>query len=227
MPTSRALWLTFVVSLLLVSSPLAMAQSAEQEWHAYQDALERGERHADYWQTGWTTFYAGSLAYNAWQSSEGNSSDDRFDARVGAVKSALALGGMLLDRQPHPEARRKLEQISGQDPDDRLARARDVIQETAEEERRRRGWRARLGSLAVNTVGGLVIGVGDDRPDDGAISFATGMLVSELQLWSQPGQAGHAINRFQPAELSFGDMQIDYEYAWVMGPDQLGVHLRY
>ncbi|WP_148252073.1 hypothetical protein [Aidingimonas lacisalsi] len=227
MLTPRASWIALVASLTLAMTPLAMAQSAEQEWNAYRDALEHGERHADYWQTGWTTFYAGSLAYNAWQSSEGSSSDDRFDARVGAVKSALALGGMLLDRQPHPEARRKLEQVSGQAPDDRLARAREVIRETAEEERRRRGWRARLGSLAVNTVGGLVIGVGDDRPDDGAISFATGMLVSELQLWSQPGQAGHAVNRFQPAQLSIGDMQIDYEYAWVMGPDQLGMHIRY
>ncbi|EPC00322.1 hypothetical protein L861_07440 [Litchfieldella anticariensis FP35 = DSM 16096] len=220
----RFLLPALLASLTLIVSPFAMAQSAEREWDAYRDALERGERQANYWQYGWTGFYATTLAVNAYQASEASDSNDRFDARVGAVKSALALGGMFFDRQPHPEARRELERLYAEDD---LALARALIEQTAAVERERRSWRARVGSLIVNTAGGLVIGIGDDRPSDGAISFATGMLINELQIWTQPRQAGVALNNFQPARLSMGEMHFDYEYAFVVAPNQVGMHIRY
>lgn len=199
------------------------AQSNEAAYRAYEDALARGAQQADLWQAGWTGVYAGSLAVNAWQASEASDGDGRFDARVGVVKSALALGAMLRNRQPHPAAYRELQ--AGEEDD--IVRARQLLQSVAEEERRRRGWEARLGSLAVNAVAGLVIGVSDDRPDDGALNFATGVLISELQLRTQPGQAMATMNRFQPATVSFGDMHLEGELAFLVGPNQLGVALRY
>lgn len=215
--------LHFATLCLLCLSGAALAQSGETEFRTYEDALARGAQHADLWQAGWTTLYAGSLALSAWQASEASDDADRYDGRVGVVKSALALGGMLLDRQPHPAAYREL--TAGEAGD--IEGARRLLQSVAEEERRRRSWEARLGSLAVNTAAGLAIGVGDDRPDDGALNFATGMLVSELQLRTQPGQAMAAVNRFQPAAVSFGDVHLEGEVAWLVGPNQLGVALRY
>lgn len=216
----RSLTILLLLSLLLPGQ--ALAQSATDEYRAYEDALAQGSRHANLWQVGWTSVYAGSLAVNAWQASEAGDADDRFDARVGVVKSALALGGMLLDRQPHPAAYREW-----RDGEDDIQRARRLLEAVAEEERARRSLQARLGSLAVNTIAGLTIAVGDGRERDGAINFATGMLVSELQLQSQPHQATSAINRFQPARVSFGDVHLEGEYAWLVGPSQLGVALRY
>ncbi|MFY0991195.1 hypothetical protein [Halomonas sp. C05BenzN] len=209
---------------LLLSLPAAstLAQTPEQEWQAYEDALARGERHANLWQAGWTGVYATSLAVNAWQASEASDRDDRYDARVGVVKSALALGGMFLDRQPHPRAHRELRD-GGSD----IESARRLLRAVAEEERRRRSLEARLGSLAVNTAAGLLIAVGDGRERDGAINFATGMLVSELQLQTQPRQATAAVNRFQPARVSIGDIHLEGEYAFLVGPNQLGLALRY
>ncbi|MEC9482365.1 MAG: hypothetical protein UMU75_03450, partial [Halomonas sp.] len=107
------------------------------------------------------------------------------------------------------------------------AQARTLIDDVATEERARRGWPARIDSLVINALGGLVIGLGDDRPRDGAISFATGMLVSEIQLRTLPTQADSALNRFQPARLSLGGVDLDYYYAWTVTPNQLGVNLRY
>lgn len=222
MPSIRPAFFILLIALLTTST-MALAQSA-QEWTAYNDALERGERQAQLWQYGWSGVYATSLALETYEASEADDSDDRFDARVGAVKSALALGGMFLDRQPHPQARRELERLKANGD---LEQARALMREVAAEERERRSWQARLDSLLVNTLGGLAIGVGDDRPRDGAISFATGMLVSELQLRTQPTQAGNALNRLQPARLSFGDVHLDYQYAWTVTPNQVGVHIRY
>lgn len=222
--SSARLARALLVPLLALCTSPTLAQSPAEEYRSYEAALARDARHADIWQISWTSVYAGSLALNAWQASEANDRDDRYDARVGVVKSALALGGMLTDRQPHPAAYRELQQDEG---DGDLERARRLIDAVAAEERRRRSWEARLGSLAVNTLAGLVIGVGDGRERDGAINFATGMLVSELQLQTQPHQATAAINRFQPLAVSFGDIRLEGEYAWLVGPNQLGVALRY
>ncbi|MBB3190415.1 hypothetical protein [Halomonas cerina] len=214
------------LALLLLCLPSlaipALAQGPTAEWQAYEEALARGTRHAELWQLGWSGVYAGSLVLNAWQASEASDDEDRFDARVGVVKSTLALGGLLLGRQPHPAAYRQLQQGERD-----IERARRLLQAVAEEERRRRSWQARLGSLAVNTAAGLVIGVGDDRPEDGVLNFATGLLVSELELRTQPGQALAAVNRFQPTRLSLGDLYLEGEVALLVGPHRLGVALRY
>lgn len=220
MPRCRLL--SFACALLMFVSPLALAQQPTQEYQAYEDALARGERHAYVWQYGWAGVYASTLAVNVYQASESDSRDTRYDARVGAVKSALALAGTLMDRQPHPAARRQLREGDGD-----IESARRLLHEVAAEERQRRSLEARLGSLLVNTASGLLIGVGDGRGRDGAINFATGMLVSELQLQTQPRQATAAINRFQPARVSFGDMHLEGEYALLLMPNQVGVALRY
>ena len=218
--------------LLAVAFPLLFATAAQgqsgvthqDEWQAYSEALNRGATQGEIWRYGWGGIYAVSLGINAYEASEAEDSNDRFDARVGTVKSALALGGTLLDVQPHVPAQGELADLREAG---NMTEARELMQRVAAEERERRAWQARLDSLIVNTLGGLAIGLGDDRPGDGALSFATGMLVSELQIRTQPTQAGNALNRFQPARMTLGDMSLDYQYAWVMTPNQVGINIRY
>ncbi|MBZ9567076.1 hypothetical protein [Modicisalibacter tunisiensis] len=215
-------------ALGLIAIPaLAQPAPADAEWNAYLDALEGGAQQATLWRYGWGGIYAASLADNAYQASEADGADDRFDARVGGIKSALALAGVITEAQPHPAAYRRLQTLAEHRDAAHLAEARALMRATAAEERRRRAWRARLSSLVINTLGGLAIGVGDDRPRDGAVSFATGMLVGEIQLRTQPGQAGVALNRFQPARLTLGGVNLEYQYAWTLAPDRVGVQIRY
>ena len=94
---------TLAVGAALLLSLPAQAQTSA-DWAAYDEVFESGAQHAQWWDAGWTGIYAASLAFDAYQASEANDPDDRFDARVGVVKSALALGGMLTDRQPHQAA---------------------------------------------------------------------------------------------------------------------------
>lgn len=201
----------------------AAAQAQTSDWMAYDDVFENGARQANVWQAGWTTIYAGSLAYNAYQSSEASDRDDRFDARVGVVKSALALGGMLMDRQPHPAALAEYRRLRAEEE---LSGVQALGLELAQAERERRGFDARLGSLVVNGVAGAIIAA-DGRGDDAVLNFATGMLVSELQIWTQPHQATRAINRFQPARVSLGPVSLEGEYAFLISPQQLGAVWRF
>lgn len=208
--------------LLCVVVLPAQAQTVD-EWAGYDDVFERGARHATVWQWGWAGIYATSLAVNTYQSSEASDRDDRFDARVGVVKSALALGGMLMDSQPHQAALVEYERLKARDE---LSGVQALGLELAQAERERRGWGARAGSLIVNGIAGGVIAA-DGRESDGAINFATGILVNELQIWTQPNQASSAINRFQPANLSLGPITIPGEYALHVAPQQVGATWRY
>lgn len=224
MPALRPLLVMLSLSLLTLPAQGQPNATLEQEWQAYSEALNRGATQAEIWRYGWSGIYAVSLGINAYDASEADDSDDRFDARVGTVKSALALGGTLFDAQPHPQA---LRQLTSMEEGGNLTQVRALMRDVAAEERERRAWQARIDSLVINTLGGLAIGLGDDRPGDGAISFATGMLVSELQLRTQPTQAGQALNHFQPAQLSIGNMHLDYQYAWTASPNQVGIQIRY
>ncbi|MGQ7262451.1 hypothetical protein [Vreelandella sp. V005] len=217
--------LTALVTTLVITLPVALHAQAQTngQWGEYDDVFEDGARHANIWQWGWTGIYGTSLAVNAYQSSEASDEDDRFDARVGVVKSALALGGMFMDRQPHPAALAEYERLKASGD---LSGVQALGLQLAQAEHERRGWGARVGSLVVNGVAGAVIAA-DGRESDGAINFATGMLVNELQIWTQPNQASSAINRFQPANLSLGPITIPGEYALNVGPQQLGATWRY
>ena len=221
--------LSALVTTLMITLPVSLQAHAQTQaqpggqWSEYDDVFEDGARHAHVWQWGWTGIYGTSLAVNAYQSSEANDADDRFDARVGVVKSALALGGMLTDRQPHPAALAEYERLKASGE---LSGVQALGLQLAQAERERRGWGARVGSLVVNGVAGAVIAA-DGRESDGAINFATGMLVNELQIWTQPNQATSAINRFQPATLALGPMTIPGEYVLHVGPQQLGATWRY
>jgi hypothetical protein len=223
-----ALVTSLVIALPAFSQAQAQNQSQAQapttsQWAEFDEVFEGGARHANLWQAGWTGIYGVSLAVNAYQSSEANDPDDRFDARVGVVKSALAVGGMLTDRQPHPAALAEYERLKASGE---LSGVQALGFQLAQAERERRGWGARVSSLVVNGVAGAVIAA-DGRESDGAINFATGMLVNELQIWTQPRQASSAINRFQPANLSLGPFNIPGEYALHVAPQQLGATWRY
>ncbi len=206
---------------LLLALPVHAQTSAD--WAAYDDVFENGARQAQWWEAGWTGIYAASLAFDAYQSSEASDPDDRFDARVGVVKSALALGGMLTDRQPHQAALAEYERLKAQGE---LSGVQALGLQLAQAERERRGFEARVSSLVVNTVAGAVIAA-DGRERDGAVNFATGMLINELQIWTQPHQASRAINRFQPARVSLGPMTFEGEYALIVSPQQLAATWRY
>lgn len=216
---------TALVTTLVIALP-AYSQTSFQtstDWAIYDEVFEGGARHAAWWDAGWTGIYAASFAIDAYQASEASSRDDRFDARVGVVKSALALGGMLLDRQPHQAALVEYERLKA---NGELSGVQALGLELAQAEQARRGFEARISSLVVNSLAGAVIAA-DGRERDGAINFATGMLINELQIWTQPNQASSAINRFQPANLSLGPITIPGEYALHVTPQQLGATWRY
>ena len=155
-----------------------------------QETLEQAARHVTLWQAGWAAAYGAGAAFYLHRADQHDDRDARYDARINAAKAVLALGDVLVNPPPHRREHARLEQGEGTDDEIRAALAG-----LAEQERLRAGWRARVAPLVVNASAGLAIGAHQGRPADGLRNFASGMLVTELRIRSEPRQASNYTNK--------------------------------
>lgn len=221
--TVRALALA-IVSLIPIP---VLAEPGAARWHELRQAFEAGARHGTAWNYGWGSVYGASLAHSIYTLEDTSDSDDRLDAQVSALKSALALADTVLNPQPHAAALERFNQLAVEGSPEALEQAERLRAEIAHEEQRRRQLDARLQPLIVNLIGGLVIALGDDRPKDGAINFATGMLVTELAIWTQPSAAARLGAPEREVSLGIGTTRVDARYGWLASPDRVAVYIKF
>ena len=166
------------VFTLLLLGPIAHAQDTA----GAASALRGGADQARYWQWGWSAFYGGSSAYSLVHARDTDDPEERYDDYINATKAALGLAGTLLFAPSHGDAYRQYQAMDDKASPEARAATRILIAGLAEEEARQRRWQSRLGGLIVNGLAGLAIGVEDNRPGDGWVNFATGMLTTELNI---------------------------------------------
>ncbi len=205
----------------LLSLPCRAQDSvADTLWPAFQ----KSQSQARVWQYGWTGFYAGSLSYDLYQSDHADAHKDRYDARVSAATSALGLAGLWLDPLLYSPARQALEKIHA-DPhltrQEKAEKSVPLLIQVADEEASRQGWKRRIAPFIVNLAAGLVIGIGDQRPGNGALQFGLGMAVSELQIRTQPTQVTNAWEPSQTLSLDLGGTRQTFHYTWLFSPQGL------
>ncbi|SRR5690554_5366801 len=224
---ARRVLLCALLSFLVSLSTSAYAED-DARWAELRRVFEQGEQDARRWSMGWTTAYGLYAALNIAAAEDTDDSEERLDAQVNAVKSTLALANILMTPQPHFAAREDFDDIyanRGAAGHAALARAEARRNALARQEQDRRGLSARLGPFAVNLLAGLTIALGDDRPGDGLISFASGMLVNELALRTQPDLATR--HQAQALHLNIGDAVLKLEYEWSMMPNWATLSLRF
>lgn len=215
-----------MIGIVWLVSAAAFAQQHAvpgDEWAAMQATVDEGARQAQRWQYLWGTGYAAAATFYAVEADRASDADDRYDARVSAVKSLLGLADVLLFPQPHRRAQREFAELRATGD---VAAARARIANLAAEEQYRRRLGARTGPLLVNLAGGLLIAFDDDRAGDGALNFATGMLVSELRIRTQ----STAASRYQAAPsftLRAGGARLPVQYRWWLTPQMASVQLRF
>lgn len=192
-PSRRILTLLF----LLFVVPTAWSQSANGDPYSTDlaNALKESERKNNIWFAGWTAFYSTSIALNGYLASEADEDEDRYDARVSAITSSLGLAGTLWAYYGAPldyaGAKSQLVNNGNLEPAGTIAERQQYIQ----------SWQNRVPGLIVNTLAGLAIGVSDDRPRDGALRFAVGMLVNEARIRTRPTHVRDQMQGWESASI--------------------------
>ncbi|MCC5811520.1 MAG: hypothetical protein JJU06_14210 [Ectothiorhodospiraceae bacterium] len=188
---TRGCTTVLALALALLASPVAAAYTADTRWQNFRAALQQGDRNHGFWRGGWTAFHTGGLGLALYQSVEGDRSADRFDGRVSAVKSALALGGLALSPSPYGPARQELVGLQ-QRGDRALPEAERMMHAMSHRERQQLSLRSQASSIGVNLAAGAIIAIGDGRPRDGAANAATGLLVTTVQTLTRPRTVSRA-----------------------------------
>lgn len=196
-----------------------ICQAEDTSVQTLLSAFNKSQTQARYWQYGWTGFYTASLGYNIYQANEADSQNNRYDARVSAVTSALGLAGLWYNPLLYSPARQALEAIKRNphlSQSEKDAKSLPLLIEVANDEASRQSWKARIAPFIVNLAAGLVIGVGDHRPGAGALQFGLGMAVSELRIRTQPTQVTDAWEPSQSVSLDLGGTRQTLHYAWMV-----------
>ena len=196
-------------------------EEISQRLRFIEQRLDEGRRHASYWQHGWSGFYAISGATQGVSAIRTDDGDNRANYIVGATKSALALTTQLLQpltARHGADEIRAMPEVSRADRLNQLERGEDLLRQNAERAGERTMWKTHLTSLAVNLAGGAAIwAFGDGK--DALISVASGIVFSELSIWTQPGRA---ITDLEEYENKFSGYHSQEKISWHLIPSKQG-----
>lgn len=196
----------------------APADEVDRRLRFLEERLDAGRTTAQVWQYGWTGVFGVSSVTNAWELVDTDDDDDRVRAAVDGVKSAGALAQMLLNPLPARLGAEPMRADAGRTRDQRLALGESQLQVNAARAEERWDIRQHLKAVGVNLVGGGIIWAFGDS-GDALASAATGILVSEAQIWSQPWRARADLRDYRttfPQALS-----------WEIRPRPSGVELAF
>lgn len=201
---SVLLLIVFCLSAAVVRADIPSDTSGKIRW--IQNRLDIAAQPARRWQYGWTTAYAGMTYLYAVQASaldETDEDDDRYDAVVNASSSFLGFAGMMIDPLSTGEAASQLKQLPESTDEEKrikLEKAEILLRGIAEREQRGQSWQAHALAGFVSLAAGVAVACDHSRTGDGAAMFAGSMLVSEIQIFSQPTHASRAWKAYRNGE---------------------------
>ena len=201
---SVLLLIVFCLAAAVVWADVPSDSSGKISW--IQDRLDQAVQPSRRWQYGWTTAYGGMTYLYSAQASEldeTNEEDDRYDAVVNASSSFLGFAGMLLDPLSTAAAAGQLKQLpesTDEEKQIKLDKAEDLLRRAAQREKRGKSWQTHALAGLVSLAAGVAVACDDDRTDDGAAMFVGSMVVSEIQIFSQPTHALDAWEEYRKGE---------------------------
>lgn len=130
----------------------------------------------------------------------------RADLLVGAGSSAIGLAGQLVLPLEVIGDQRRLEDSLKKSPEtpDRCAllrQAEEMFIKDAENEAEGRGWLMHGANALINIGAMLILGLGFDRWESGAVNGAAGLVIGELMILTQPAALEDDLDRYRRADL--------------------------
>lgn len=192
--------------LLLCLLPFSGTQASDISTRIdfIQTNFDRSASHSASWQTGWLSLFSATAAVNglAWSQTDGE--HNRYDRVVGFSTSFLGAADMLLNPMPtHHFASqlRALPATTDQQQSAKLAQAEAWLSMAAERERYEQSLLNHALANLVNGIAGLAVAYDDGRPDDGWVTFLTGVLASEIKILTAPETITDAEIRYRSGNL--------------------------
>jgi hypothetical protein len=178
-------------------------------------AAEAGRAHtwSEGWSVGWGVLTGAQLALIPIFDDYGA----QVDLLVGAGSSAIGLAGQLILPLKVISDQKRLE-TSPDNPDRcaQLRQAEEMFIQDAGNEAEGRSWLMHGANVLINVGALLILGLGFDRWESGAINAAAGVALGEVMIFTQPAGLQDDLDRYRRADLPVpGDPQA---LRWTLTP---------
>ncbi len=180
---------SILISLMAITAHAEQPMQKQMQIDFIEQNFKRAHDHSQAWQWGWFGFLGGATIV---QTIGANTLDDdkiKYDMGVGAVTSFLGTADMLLNPMQSHIYSDQLQSINRNSDitlDTKLRQAESWLDQAAARETYEQSLTNHLLSGLVNGLAALVIAYDDKRPTDAWVSFATGMAVSEIKIYTAP-----------------------------------------
>lgn len=181
----RLLFFTF----LSIWTVFTHANEQQQKIDFIEHEFKNVRDHSQTWQWGWFGFLGSATVIQTIGANTLENDDMKFDMGVGAVTSFLGTADMLLNpmrSHNYYDQLKGMDKNSGITQEGKLRQAEIWLDRAAEREEYEQSLTNHLLAGLVNGLAGLVIAYEDKRPGDAWLSFATGMAVSEIKIYTSP-----------------------------------------
>lgn len=180
------------LALLGSLSQISAADADTEKMDFIKQSFQQNKTHSQYWQNGWTGFFAASTVVHAAIWGRTSSHSEAYDAKMTVITSGLGLADTLINPMKSHVYAEKLTKTEVS-----LPQAEQWLSQAAARERYERSFMSHFLSGAVNGLAAAAIAFDDKRKNDAIMSFVTGMLVSEVKIFTSPTAMNNAWKNYQ------------------------------
>jgi hypothetical protein len=162
-----------------------------------QTSFDKGETRAKTWSYTWTGVYGALTGYQTFQAV--HTRHDRTSNIVGASQSLLGLAVLIVDPFHARSSGSDLREIPGNTPEEqqhKLDRAESWLERNYKQEKFGRSWPNHVIALAVTIIGGGIVWH-NNGSKNGMTTILTGIVASEVQIWTQPTRSITDYNEYR------------------------------
>lgn len=185
----RQIPLQTLTFLLLLTGCAAVQADDQAKLHFLQQQFDRSADYSRLWQDGWFGLFAGITAVNGIAYTQTDGEHNKYDRVVGFTTSFLGAADMLLNPVKTHDFAADLAAMPGNDSNARRAKriqAEQWLNAAAEREIYEQSLLNHVLAGAINGLAGLAVAYDDKRPGDGWMTFVSGMIASEVKIYSAP-----------------------------------------
>ena len=162
-----------------------------------QTSFDKGETRAKAWSYTWTGVYGALTGLQTFQAV--HTRHDRTSNIVGASQSLLGLAVLIVDPFHARSSGSDLREIPGNTPEEqqhKLDRAESWLERNYKQEKFGRSWPNHVIALAVTIIGGGIVWH-NNGSKNGMTTILTGIVASEVQIWTQPTRSITDYNEYR------------------------------
>lgn len=208
--------LTALIAITAHSDEHSMEQQMQFDFINQQ--FNNASDHSQTWQWGWFGFLGSATLIQTIGANTLNDDKIKYDMGVGAVTSLLGSADMLLNpMQSHlySDQLQSMSRNSDLTLDAKLRQAESWLNHAGAREAYEQSLTNHLLSGLVNGLAALVIAYDDKRPVDAWVSFATGIAVSEVKIYTAPQSLIKAKADYQKGDYSLKTAKADQQRLFV------------